>query len=182
MIMCIIIFSCNNARKSKLLETDVAKLRIGYDSLATQMINSLAYIQKPLNDLNKEQKASVAALLIITRIATQQQFFGEITKTDLISKVWEQMPDLCPEKPEVILNRFGDYRDQLMAYGVAMAKCLEDESKSESDCEKECWVEASECVEASMKELEELPGIIDIIPGRDWPPEPFPWLIMNNRP
>lgn len=181
MMMCMIVFSCNENQNSKPTESEVAKVRAAYDNLSTKMIKSLAYIQEPLSKLTDEQKASVAALLLITRIAAQQQVVAGITKTELLSKMWEEMPDLCPPLPENTLKRFGDCRDHELAYGVAMARCL-DEGKSEAECEKESYGDLTAAVMCRMKEIEELPGIIGLIPGRDWPPHPIPWPIMNRVP
>lgn len=177
MMVSMIVFSCcSENQSSKPIESDVARMRADYDSLATKMIESLAYIKEPLSKLTDEQKASVAALLLITRVAAQQQAVAGITKTDLLSEMWVEIPDLCPPLPEDTLKRFGDCRDHELAYGIAMARCLE-EGKSEAECEKESYGDLAAAVMCRMKEIEDLPGIIGLIPGRDWPPIPIPWPI-----
>lgn len=176
-----VVFGCSENQSSKPTESDVARVRESYDSLATKMIKSLAYIKEPLSKLTDEQKASVAALLLITRVAAQQQVVAGITTTDLLSEMWEEMPDICPPLPENTLKRFGDCRDYELAYGVAMARCLE-EGKSEAECEKESYGDLTAAVMCRMKEMEELPRIIDRIPGRGWPTHPFPWLVIERMP
>ncbi len=174
MMMCMIVFSCTEKQNSKLTESEIAKVRTDYDKLSTKMINSLAYIQKPLRKLTDEQKASVAALLLITRVATQQQVVAGITKMELLNEMWEELPELCPPLPENTMKRFGDCRDHELDYGIAMSRCLE-EGKSDAECKKESYGDLTAAVMCRMKEIEELPGIIGSIPGRGWPPDPIPW-------
>ena len=76
-------------------------------------------------------------------------------------------------------QHFGDYRDHELAYGVAMARCLE-EGKSEVECEKESYGDLTRAVLCHMQEIEDLSGIIIEIPGRDWPPDPIPWPILSE--
>lgn len=174
------VLSCDINQIEQPSEAEVIKARAAYDEMSTNMVESLEYLKQPLSTLNSEQRASVAALLLMTRVAAQQQAPGEIG-TAFIDQMWTEIPDYCPPLPENTLSRFGDCRDQELAYGTSMARCLE-EDKTEAECEKESSGDLAAAVMCRMQEIDELSGIIGEIPGRDWPPSPIPWPVRIDVP
>ncbi len=171
-----LIISCSREEKYQQTDTKLSETQIKYNNLSNDLIKSIAYIKEPLKNLTDDQRAAVSALLVITRVASQQEYsLGSKTKS-LLDGIWVDIPELCPPLPESTLKRFGDCRDQEMDYGVSWSKCR-DEEKSEEECDEENAGELSAAVMCRMKEIEELANLIKVIPGRKWPPQPFPWPI-----
>lgn len=129
-------------------------------------------VGRGLRDLSDEQMASVAALITIARMASLME--GPATMKQAMPETWRAMHEVCPPLPKVDLERFGDCRDFDADYGVGMARCL-DEGRSESDCEKENYGALEQAAGCRMKEIAALGGLIEHIPGGDWPPSPIPW-------
>lgn len=168
------LFACYEGQSEPQDDAEFLKVSAAYEEASGNLIQSLDYIKQPLGTLDREQRAAVAALVMMTRVAAQQQSLGAKDST-LIDKMWVEIPDFCPPIPEVSMNLFGDCRDQEMAYATSMARCLEDGDKSEADCEKESYGDLTAAVMCRMQEIEALAGVIREIPGRDWPPSPIPW-------
>jgi hypothetical protein len=136
------------------------------------LIGGLRMVGEGLNGLTDEQMASVAALVAMTRVATQME--GPGTLEGAMEGFWTELPELCPPLTTDTMKRFGDCRDHVTDYAIAMARCL-DEGKSERECEKENYGSLEMAVRCRMKELEALNDLIELIPGRDWPNPPIPW-------
>lgn len=169
----VFLLSCNGQERPD-ATPDYAQAKAQYDTLAKQMVQSLAYIGEPLKDLTDEQMASVAALLAMTRVAAQSEGLEAVASASLSEGFWVELPEICPPMPEVIQLKLGGCLGEELAYATAMARC-EDEGKSEDECEREAAPELSAAVMCRMRQIEEMRGIIGRIPGRRWPPDPFPW-------
>jgi hypothetical protein len=156
------------------------KAKAEYDGLANRVVQSVATVGGPLKDLTDEQMASVAALLVMTRVAARSEGIISRVSTSL-DGFWVELPEICPPMPKPIEFKLGGCLDEEIAYATAMAKC-KDEGKSDDECDKETAAEATAAVLCHMRQLEELGGIIGRIPGRQWPPDPFPWPEGSMRP
>ncbi len=168
----LLLLSCGEQRVPAETLEAAQTARLQYDSLAQQVARSLAFVGQPLRDLNDEQMASVAALLVMTRVAAQTE---RLAGGALAESFWAEVPEICPPLPQVDLQ-LGDCLDAHIAYASAMARCL-DEGKTEDQCDRETAGEMSATVICEMRKIEEMKEIIGRIPGRDWPPGPFPWPI-----
>jgi hypothetical protein len=146
-----------------------------YDTLADQLAQSVAYLGQPLQSLSEQQQASIAALLILTRVTAQAEAVRPADAKGALEAVWGRMADVCPPVRSVSFSR-GGCLDQSIAYAGAMARCLK-EGKSESECEKLSAPEGAAEIACVMRQLEGLQGVIGGLPGRRWPPAPFPWPI-----
>ncbi len=147
-----------------------------YDSVGGQFLQSLRLIGKPLKGLTEEQHASVAALLLVTRVVTEQQLTQQLAGGTLLESFWTDLPEVCPPLRSITLTR-GGCLDEDIAYVSALARC-HDEGKSEDECEREAAPEAAAAVTCHMRQIEALAGIIRNIQGKRWPPGPFPWPIQ----
>jgi hypothetical protein len=143
-----------------------------FDALAKQVAQSVAAVGQPLRTLNEDQMASVAALLVMTRAVAQSEQLGSSV---LGEAVWGGLTGICPPLPEGDL-RLGSCMDEHIAYASAMARCEED-GKTEQECDRETAGEMQATVMCEMGRIEELRQAIGRIPGRRWPPGPFPWPI-----
>lgn len=151
-----------------------------YDTLAGQLAQSVAYLGQPLQSLNEQQQASVAALLILTRVTAQAQALRPARATGPLEAVWNRLPDVCPPVRTASFSR-GGCLDASIAYASAMASCLKD-GKPESECERVAAPEGAAEIACMMRQLEGLRGLIGGLPGRRWPPGPFPWPIDSGSP
>jgi hypothetical protein len=152
--------------------------RSGYDTAAARLKQSLAYIAAPLARLTPEQKASVAALLIATRVTTEDQLLHP-KGGGALQAIWPDLQDICPPLKSVSFSR-GGCLDAEIAYASAMAKCEKD-GKRPDQCEIEAAPEAAAAMDCQLKAFQALPGIIHGLPGRAWPPRPFPWTDFAVR-
>jgi len=168
--------SCNGQEGPNAAYT---KAKAEYDALAKGMVQSVAYIGEPLKGLTDEQQASVAALLVMTRMATRTE--GISATATPLEGFWVEVPGICPPMPGGLDKTFGDCFDQEIAYAQSMARCL-DEGKSEAECERESAGDLSAAVICQMGQIEKMKGIIERIQGRKWPPGPFPWPEGGERP
>jgi hypothetical protein len=167
--------TCRGAERPAATAEQLAALRQSrtqYDSLGGQFRQALKSVGEPLKRLTPEQQASVAALVLMTRVATEQQF----ARGKLLQGLWTDIPEFCPPLRSVSFSR-GGCLDAEIAYASAMAKC-EADGKSEDACEQQAAPEAAAAVSCWMREIQALAGIIHQIPGRAWPPGPFPWPIQ----
>lgn len=167
--------TCRGAQRPAASAEQLAALRQSrtqYDSLEGQFRQALKSVGEPLKRLSPEQQASVAALVLMTRVATEQQF----ARSKLLQGLWTDVPDFCPALRSVSFSR-GGCLDAEIAYASAMAKC-EADGKSEDECDRQTAPELAATVSCQMRELQALAGIIHGIPGRAWPPGPFPWPIQ----
>ncbi len=163
------LMSCGGAKQPTMRPTAV---QADLDRADRAMIGGLRMVGEGLNGLTDEQMASVAALVAMTRVATQMEGPGMLE--GVMEGFWTELPELCPPLTADTMKRFGDCRDHDTDYAVAMATCL-DKGKSESECEKESYGSLERAARCRMKELEALNDLIDLIPGRDWPSPPIPW-------
>jgi cell division protein ZapA (FtsZ GTPase activity inhibitor) len=152
------------------------KAKAEYDALAKQMVQSVAYMGEPLKSLNDEQLAAVAALLVMTRLAAQSEGIEALASADLSEGFWVEVPEICPPMPSAIQRKLGGCLDEELAYAMSMAGCLAD-GKSEDECERDAAGEAAAAAMCRMRQVEEMRRIIGRIPGRQWPPGPFPWPV-----
>jgi len=150
-----------------------AKAKTDYELAAKRMAQSVKYVGQPLRSLTKEQKASVATLLVMSRIVGQNEVARSTSGLSLSDSFWTEVSGICPAPNRFSFTR-GGCMDEEIAYAEAMAKCT-DSKKTESQCDKETSGEMTAAVNCKMKQLEDLPGIIGGIPGRQWPSTPFPW-------
>ena len=155
------------------------KQKAEYDALAQQMVQSVAYIGEPLKDLNDEQLAAVAALVVMTRVVAQSEGAEAISSSSLVEGFWAEIVEICPPMPKRIQRELGGCFDEELAYAQSMSRCL-DEGKTEEECEREAAGELSAAVMCRMEQIEELKGFIWRIPGRRWPPGPFPWPVETG--
>lgn len=151
-----------------------------YLAAGRDLARSIATIARPLKSLTKEQRASVAALLVITRVVSGSPSAKGSAQAAVLEAVWDETQDVCPPIKSAPFSR-GGCLDANVAYATSMAKCLADK-KSEATCEKLASPELSVAVACEMKRLGELPGVIGLLPGRDWPPGPFPWPETGGAP
>lgn len=158
---------------------DYAKTRAAYDTATRRVTRSLAYVAAPLKSLTEEQKASLAALLTITRVVAQTEVSG-LGTPEVTAQLWSEVERFCPV-PKAVDFKYSNCLDEQIAYASAMKKC-EDEGKSEDECEREAAGEAAAAIACEMRKLEEMRGAIQGIPGRRWPPRPFPWPITGPTP
>jgi hypothetical protein len=192
-IMCVLpavfLTSCVTQKAGK-KPTDLMKVKAEYDSLAKKMVESVTYIGEPLKGLNEEQLASVAALLVMTRVATQNEGIKAITSTTLSERFWVEVLEICPPTPKDIGSKLPGCLGLELESSESMAtcmnsKCREYESepekcdelkwKYERICEKENAGKLTEAVQCRMEEIEKMRGILQRISGRKLPPGPFPW-------
>ncbi len=153
-------------------KVDLRKVKTDFKRADRSMIEGVQMIGKQLTGLTKDQMASVAALVAMTRAATLmegQKKFGQV-----MEGFWKETSEICPPLPKDTMKRFGDCRDHDLDYGVSMARCLE-EGKSESECERENYGSLQMAAQCRMKKIEELNDVIRVIPGHDWPNPPIPW-------
>lgn len=168
---------CRGAERPPASPEQLAALRQAqarYDSLAVQFRQTLRFVGEPLKGLTEEQQASVAALVLMTRVATEQQLVGGT----LLEGFWTDVPEFCPPLRSVTFSR-GGCLDAEIAYASSMPRCL-DEGRSEAQCEREAAGDLGAAVSCKMREIEALAGVIGRIPGRQWPPRPFPWPIEQR--
>jgi len=168
MLSLLFLISCSNVTgntKEKPVQTKI-------DKTDQAMVKGVRMVGKNLEGLSKEQMASVAALITMTRAATLME--GEERFGRGLTRFWVEMQAICPPLPEDTMRRFGDCRDHELDYGKSMAKCLK-KGKSEMECEKENYGSLKMAVQCRMEELEKLNGVILEIPGIDWPDPPIPW-------
>lgn len=156
------------------MPVDVAMGRNKYDSLTTNLAKSIAFIGKPLKNLNEEQAASLAALLVVTRQAALMEGYPTKTTDKFSGLFWTEIQNICPPLKKFEIDR-GGCIDEHIAYASAMASCLAEEGKTEEDCERENWPEGAAVTDCIMHEMEKMKGLIGKIGGRVWPPKPFPW-------
>ncbi len=163
------LFSCTG-RGNQGPPPSVAKQKAEYDALAKQMVQSVAYIGEPLKDLTDEQLASVTALLVMTRVAAQSEGIEAIASTSIAETFWTEVSKIYPPMPKVHSLLIGCLEEQI-AYAACRAK---------GGTEEECGPEAAAEITCLMKQFEELKGFIWRIPGRQWPPRPFPWPVATG--
>ncbi len=173
------LFSCTE-QEGRERPASLEKVKAQYDSLAKRMVQSMAYVGEPLKDLTDEQLAAVAALIVMTRVASLNEGIEAIKSTSLSEGFWVELPEICPPMPESIQLELGGCLDEELAYAEAMSKCR-DEGKSEEECDRETAGELSAAVMCRMRQIEEMKRIIEHIPGRWWPPSPFPWPEAPER-
>ena len=143
------------------------------------MVKGVRMIGEGLDGLTDKQMASVAALVVMTRVATLME--GPEKIGSAMNGFWTELPEICPPLPEDTMKRFGDCLDFDADYVAAMAECEKDEKKSEEECEKDNYGSLGKAVRCRMKQIEALKDVIRIIPGRKWPDPPFPWPIVEPR-
>lgn len=173
------LLACTAEQRPDVLE-QAAQAREQYDSFAKQMVHSVQYIGGPLKDLNEEQMASLGALLMITRVVAQSEAFGLLTEPT-VGEFWTEVDGICPPMPQAPEFRYGNCLDEGIAYASAMQRCL-DEGKAEAECERLAAPQLAAAVVCEMRKLEEMRGVIGGIPGRRWPPGPFPWPEAGGPP
>ena len=154
-------------------EDQKTKAHARYDLAKRQMTKSVASIGAPLKKLPREQMASLAAILVITRVVAQ----SDMSKITAGSEAfWRELDELCPPLPNAPEFKYGDCLDETIAYATAMQQCI-NKGKAEEQCDREEAGSGSAVVMCRMKQLEDMRGAINRIPGRDWPPGPFPWPV-----
>ncbi len=156
---------------------DTITIQKEYDERAKQMVRSMAYVGEPLNELTDDEMEAVAALLVMTRLASQ----SEDASPSLSGGFWVELQKICPPIPRAIQHKLGGCLDESIAYATSMARCL-DEGKSEGECERESGGELSAHAYCQLRQLEEMEGIIRNIGERKWPPGPFPWPVESGGP
>ncbi len=153
----------------------LSKAKAEYEALAKRTAQSVAYIGEPLKNLTDEQLASVAALLVMARVAAQSEGIDAKVGASFSKGFWVEVPEFCPPMPKGIERQLKGCGAKELAYAVAMSKCLEE--KDESWCERENAGKLSAAVMCTMEQIEKMKGIIQAIGGRRWPPGPFPWPV-----
>jgi hypothetical protein len=92
-----------------------------------------------------------------------------------------RLQDICPPLRSVSFAR-GGCLDAEIAYASAMARCNAD-GKSAAECDRETAPELAAAVACQLEAVQQLPRVIGRIPGRTWPPRPFPWPVESaSRP
>jgi hypothetical protein len=143
------------------------------------MVNGVRMVGEGLDGLTDKQMASVAALVVMTRVATLME--GPENIGSVMEGFWTELPEVCPPLPENTMKRFDDCWEFDIAYVAAMAECEKDEEKSEEECEKDNYGSLARAVLCRMKQIEALKEVFKFIPGRKWPDPPFPWPIVEPR-
>lgn len=156
------------------------QMQTEYETAVRQMVQSVAYIGEPLKGLSEEQMASLGGLLALTRVVARAEALGVATDAAL-EAFWTEVDGICPPMPQPPEFRYGNCLDEEIAYVAALARCR-DEGKSEEECEREAGGELGAAVMCRMGQLEALRGVIGRIPGRRWPPGPFPWPVTGVVP
>jgi hypothetical protein len=169
-----VISACQTSRAPS--EEQLARYRkvaAEYDTFGAQAAQSVAYLGEPLKGLNQQQQASVAALLILVRVAAETSALGRGSEPQPIDRIWSALPDVCPPIRNASFSR-GGCLDADLAYASAQASCLK-KGRTEADCDRESAPLGAVAVQCHMKELQERIRTIRGLPGRRWPPGPFPW-------
>lgn len=129
-----------------------------------------------LEGLAREEKDIVVALMAVSHFVGVYARSRARPNPKIVTDFYHNVGALSPE-----ISRRLDLRsivlaclDQSIAYATAMAKCLEDESKTEDECERENWPEAAAEIACVMKELEELKRAISEGIRVRFPPGPPP--------
>jgi len=176
LLLCLGVFllSCST-NKSPEVPANLVQIQEEYQSLAKNMNASVAYIAEPLKGLTAEQKGSVAALIVMSRLAAQCEATPGKANLGLSEEFWFEVLKYCPIPKKFDFSR-GGCLDADLAYASGMARCLK-EGKTEDQCELENSVESAAAVLCHMKEIEQLRNTLLQIPGRQLPPRPFPWPI-----
>jgi hypothetical protein len=177
LLIMLLLISCGERKAETKPAPELRTIKADFAGTDRAMTKALAMVGKHLKGLNKEQMASVAALVAMTRVATMMEGLKSVSSSP--ESFWTELPDICPPLPEDTMTRFGDCRDHDLSYGTDMAKCL-DEGKTEAQCEKENYGSLEQAARCRMKQLEALNTFIELIPGRDWPHPPIPW--PESRP
>jgi hypothetical protein len=180
-LLMFLLAACQTDRRRHPSEEAIAQYRqiaTEYDTLAGRLAQSVPYLGAPLKTLNKQQQASVAALLILVRTAAEEQTLRPSSSRGPLATIWAELPEICPPLRSASFSR-GDCFDAELAYASAMASCQR-EGKSDDECELLASPEAAAALSCKMKTLEKLAGIIGALPGRVWPPRPFPWPIERT--
>lgn len=192
-LFAIVVSSCATQKE---LPKSVEKSKARYDLLSKNMTKSVAHIGKPLKTLNKQQQAAVAMLLVMTRVATQNEGIKAINNKAFTEGFWVELPEVCPPLPQDLGSKLPGCFAVESAYAESMASCMNSKcqkyepdpdkcdqikDKYESMCEKEHAGKLSAAVQCRMEEIENMRGVLERIPGHRLPPGPFPWPILEGR-
>jgi hypothetical protein len=158
-----------------------------YEKLAGSVVASLPVVAAPLEGLNEEQMASVAGLLVMTRVAARNEGVGSLHSAPLTNGYWAEIADLCPPLPNDLDSKLPGCLGPEVEYASSMAECLkercpEDEPGCEALCERVHAGKLSAAVACRMEEIDAMRGVIQKITGRPWPPGTFPWPGTDPRP
>lgn len=142
------------------------------DSTAEAAIASVGHIAGPLRTLNPEQQASLAALLAVTREVAQASVVLGERGDRLTTALRAELQDICP--PMRQMPPSAGCLDADVAYMSALAECDRD-GRDESECPA-AWEAGAASFECHLRAFETLVAAIRVLPGRRWPPQPFPWM------
>lgn len=145
-----------------------------YDGAGLKMAQSVRAVALPLEGLSREQQAAVAALVVMSRVVGQHESARSLAASSFGRRLWSEVSTICPAPARIQFPR-GGCLDAEIAYATAMARCLAEEGKTESDCDRQAGPEGAAAVMCHMREIEDLAGIIRTIPGGRWGLGPFPW-------
>jgi hypothetical protein len=174
LIAAVLSVSCKRESQKKVDNTSLLKeSESSYNATHLKLIESIKFIAEPLQELNDEQMASVAALLHITRVIAHDEYTQNKSR-GITDQYWQEIRKVCSPLPILDLSK-GGCLDVNIGYAVSMARCLEDGTKNIEECERESSGDLATVINCHMTQIEELPQIIRKIEGRDWQGHPFPW-------
>jgi hypothetical protein len=148
-----------------------------YEAAVEDLEQSIPVIAGPLRGLTEEQQASLAAVLIATRTLARAEVLSDSGRLAISDDYWAELQAICPPLRSFSFSRGGCWAAEV-AYASAAASC---ESGDDADC-VETWEAAAALAECQLQQLDNLASAIRAVPGRPWPPQPFPWESGADMP
>ena len=146
------------------------------DAAVRSLLSITADMVKRLQSLPDDDKQAVVATVALSQIVAAYAHSRTRPDETIVAGFYEAFGALSPGISGRIDSRSIVFAclDESIAYASAMARCLEDDNKSEVQCDKESASAASAELLCMMGQIEALKGVLGNIFEFKFPPGPQP--------
>ena len=156
-------------------EADPKEILKQGDTVVESLVSGSRQLIGRLEKLAPEEKDIVASLMAVSQMVGAYAWSRGRSDSKVTTDFYDSVHVLSPR---IIVPERGDTifpcMDELIAHAIALAKCHEDESKTEEECDKEAGPEGSLHLACILREIAALKGNIFDLTKVRFPPGPQP--------